>query len=111
MVMPAKKVSADMDMSSPPHPPALSHVRLVRIWMSVLGGHEFLDGYEFLVDVSADMDMSSPTHPPTCTITWEMGRRGAASNNWWPLFTASANLPLVLSPTQGLLYMPGQGKK
>ena len=53
-----------MDMSSPPHLPAQSHGRLVRIWISVLGGHEFLDGYEFLVDVSADMDMSPPPRPP-----------------------------------------------
>ena len=59
-----QKVSADMDMSSPSHPPAQSHGRLVRIWISVLVGHELLNGYEFLVDVSTGTDMSSPPHPP-----------------------------------------------
>ena len=53
-----------MDMSSPTHSPALSHGRLVRIWISVLVGHELLNGYEFLVDVSTGTDMSSPPHPP-----------------------------------------------
>ena len=93
-----------------------------------LNGYEILDGYETLLDlssgmdlsswmdeflnghgclkVSADMDMSPPPHPPALSH----GRLGEEG----PLRTTGGHFlrhQPILSPTEGLLYMPGQGKK